>query len=57
MTGHSSAAELSASLLAAGDTPARLLTAGDTRDFTTVNDFARSTGWLHAPMVTYAARG
>jgi hypothetical protein len=34
MTGPSSAAELSA----------RLLAAGDTRDFTTVNDFARSTG-------------
>jgi membrane-associated phospholipid phosphatase len=47
MTGPSSAAELSA----------RLLAAGDTRDFTTVNDFARSTGWLHAPMVTYAGQG
>jgi len=47
MTGPSSAAELSA----------RLLAAGDTRDFTTVNDLARSTGWLHAPMVTYAGQG
>lgn len=30
---------------------------GDTHDFTVVNDFARRTGWLHAPVVAYASYG
>ncbi|MCU1593756.1 MAG: Undecaprenyl-diphosphatase [Frankiales bacterium] len=34
-----------------------LHTSGDTHDFTVVNHFARSTSWLHAPVVAYASYG
>jgi len=34
-----------------------LLASGDKGDFTVVNDFARTTGWLHTPLVVYASDG
>ena len=34
-----------------------LLASGDQGDFTVVNDFARTTGWLHTPLVVYASDG
>lgn len=34
-----------------------LLASGDRGDFLRVNDFARSTSWLHAPLVAYAKYG
>jgi membrane-associated phospholipid phosphatase len=34
-----------------------LHTTGDTHDFQVVNDFARHTGWLHAPLKDYAGYG
>lgn len=33
------------------------LASGDRGDFLRVNDFARSTSWLHAPLVAYATYG
>jgi len=34
-----------------------LLASGDKGDFTVVNNFARTTGWLHTPLVVYASDG
>jgi len=34
-----------------------LLASGDQGDFTVVNDFARTTGWLHTPLAAYASDG
>ena len=34
-----------------------VLATGDRADFQQVNDFARSTGWLHGPVVAYASYG
>ncbi len=34
-----------------------VLASGDRGDFLRVNDFARSTGWLHSPLLAYAKYG
>jgi len=38
-------------------TYAVLLASGDIADFTSVNDFARTTSWLHTPLAAYASDG
>ena len=37
--------------------PTTVLASGDRGDFLRINDFARSTGWLHGPLLAYAKDG